>query len=277
MQALREGNRRHERNWSLYDGHRQRMTRLLRAVQRGDGLCVLGAGNCDDLDLPRLVLEFGEVHLVDLDGEALDRGSARLPASIRRRIVLHAGVELTGLLGSVETWAEDFPGEGGFRARAPEAIGAIAGGLGRTFDVVLSDCVLSQLCVPFYRLLAARMPEWSALMRAVAQVHTGTMAALLRPGGTGVLVGDVPYALGAPAGAGEPAPPRWEELDASVLARLREGISLLRRPDYLLELVAATPGLEPPHLTEPWLWSQEEAVMLAYAVLFRRADSEAGT
>jgi hypothetical protein len=62
-----------------------------------------------------------------------------------------------------------------------------------------------------------------------------------------------------------------------VLARLREGISLLRRPDYLLELVAATPGLEPPHLTEPWLWSQEEAVMLAYAVLFRRADSEAGT
>jgi hypothetical protein len=272
LEALREGNRGREQNWSLYEGHRQRLTRLLGAVQRADGLCVLGAGNCDDLDLPRLVLAFDEVHLVDLDTEALERGVARLPPAVRRRIVLHGGVELTGLLGSVEVWAEEFPSECGFRAREDEAVRAITRGLGRTFDVVLSDCVLSQLCVPFFRLLAARMSEWSALMRAVARVHAGTMAALLRGGGTGVLVGDVPYTLGPPAG--EPAPPRWEELGAEVTSRLREGVSLLRRPAYLVELIAATPALGAAQLTEPWLWSQEEALMLAYAVLFRRDERE---
>jgi hypothetical protein len=269
-QALREGNRLHQRNWALYEGHRLRLTRLLAAVQRGQGLCVLGAGNCDDLDLPRLVLEFGEVHLVDLDGEALERGLARVPASLRARIATHAGVDLTGLLGSVERWGDDFPDERGFRERAPAAVAALAAGVGRTFDVVLSDCVASQLCVPFYRLLAARWPEWAALMQAVARVHVATMAALLRPEGTGVLVGDVPLTLG-PGERGPAAAPSWDTLDAEVQARLREGVALLRRPDYLVDLVAGTPALEGPKVTEPWRWEQEDAVMLAYGVLFRRA------
>jgi hypothetical protein len=269
LAALREGNRAHAHNWSLYEGHRQRLTGLLCAVQRGDGLCVLGAGNCDDLDLARLVREFGEVHLVDLDTDALERGVARVSASVRRRIVLHAGVDLTGLLGSVQTWAEHFPDERGFHTLEQEAVATIAAHFGRTFDVVASACVVSQLCVPFFRLLAARMPEWSTLMHAVARVHAGTMAALVRPGGTGVLVGDIPYRLGATAAAGESAP-AWDSLDAEVLARLREGVLLLRRPDYLVQLVSSTATLEAPRLTEPWLWAHEDAVMLAYGVLFRR-------
>ena len=46
----------------LYGPHRDRLGRLLRAVQRAEGLCVLGAGNCDDLDLPALVRDFGVVY-----------------------------------------------------------------------------------------------------------------------------------------------------------------------------------------------------------------------
>src|SRR5690606_3174863 len=41
----------------LYRGHREQLTgRILRTIQEGSGrsLCVLGAGNCYDLDLERL-------------------------------------------------------------------------------------------------------------------------------------------------------------------------------------------------------------------------------
>jgi len=273
LEALEEGNRRHEKNWALYEPHRRRLTGLLTAVQRGQGLCVLGAGNCDDLDLPRLVREFGDVHLVDLDAQAMERGLRSLPAAMRAHVTTHAGIDLTGLLASVETWADDFPNEAGFRARERAAVRAIAGGIGRSFDVVVSDCLVSQLCVPFYRLLAARWPEWTALMQTVARVHTASMAALLRPEGTGVIVGDIPYSLGA-GGDSPLEAPAWDALGPEVMGRLREGVSLLRRPDFLMELVAGTAALEGPKLTEPWLWPQEDALMLAYGVLFSRCAAE---
>jgi hypothetical protein len=263
---VRQANRDHGRHWELYQGHRQRLTRLCQAVQRADGLCVLGAGNGDDLDLPALVRAFGEVHLVDLDGEALERAHARTPAPARSRVTLHGGVDLGGLLGSVERWADDFPGRAEWGALEARAREEITRRIGRTFDVVLSAAVVSQLCVPFYRMLVARPPEWTALMRALAGVHLGAVADLTRPGGTGVVVGDLAYAAGAPA-------PSWDALPPEVEERLRDGVLLLRRPDFLREVLEA-PALarlvESPRLTEPWLWSQESGDQLAYALMFRR-------
>ena len=49
-----------------YREHRRRVSALARSLQRGQGLCVLGAGNCDDVELLELVEAFGNVHLVDL-------------------------------------------------------------------------------------------------------------------------------------------------------------------------------------------------------------------
>ncbi len=50
------------------DQHQQwrRITALACALQRGPGLCVLGAGSSEDLGLPELVEAFGAVHLVDI-------------------------------------------------------------------------------------------------------------------------------------------------------------------------------------------------------------------
>jgi hypothetical protein len=271
LDELRAANRLNEGYWDLYESHRDRLTRLLEAVQRGEGLCVLGAGNGDDLDLPRLVRAFGEVHLVDLDGEALARSLARVPELQRRRITVHAGLDLGGLLDSMEAWADDFPDEARWRSLADEAAARIAARLPRRFDVVLSDCIVSQLAIPFFRALVARPPEWAALMRALGRAHVGAMASLLAPGGTGVLLGDFPH--GGPASdAG--AVTSWDTLDPEVLRRLRDGIQLLRKPEVLLDLAKA-PDLPVPlesiRLTEPWPWMQSHGLQVAYGVLVKRA------
>jgi hypothetical protein len=255
-------------NRESFAGHRARVTGLLRTLQRAEGLCVLGAGNADDLDLPALVREFGEVHLVDLDGAALERAHARLPVAVADRVRLHGDVELTGLLDGIERWGEDD------RTLAAEAAGtaaALAARLGRTFDVVLSSCVLSQLCAPFTRALARQAPEWAALMRLVGQVHFELMARLLRSGGTGVALGDSYYGLPS---APRPHPSTWEALPRRTVEGLGAGVLRLRDPAFLGELLARPPVRElvaSARLSEPWFWQVENALMLVYAVVFQRA------
>ena len=63
--------------WQMYASHRQAIERLIvSALQSHRGrICVLGAGNCNDLDLEWLATVFSEVHLVDIDPAALAAGS----------------------------------------------------------------------------------------------------------------------------------------------------------------------------------------------------------
>jgi hypothetical protein len=255
-------------NWASFADHRARVTGLVRAVQRSEGLCVLGAGNCDDLDLPALVREFGEVHLVDLDGAALGRALARMPAGPAARVVLHGDVDLTGLLDGVERWGED---DQLLAKEAAGAAAALAARLGRTFDVVLSSCVLSQLCAPFTRVLARRPPEWRSLMTVLGRTHLELMARLLRPGGSGVALGD---AYHGPASDHQRSIVSWASLDRRSVLALQEGVMRLRDPRFLAELLAGPPLRElitSARLSEPWLWHVEQAAMLVYAVIFERS------
>ena len=57
--------------WQLYASHRGEIEKLIVPDSRGRRICVLGAGNCNDLDLKWLSEVYGEVHLVDLDRTAL--------------------------------------------------------------------------------------------------------------------------------------------------------------------------------------------------------------
>ncbi|MFT5326875.1 MAG: hypothetical protein ACI8P0_004758, partial [Planctomycetaceae bacterium] len=61
--------------WHRYARHRERVTELLLGTvsdtslecdsTRTRRLCLLGAGNCNDVDLKRLAETFDEIHLVD--------------------------------------------------------------------------------------------------------------------------------------------------------------------------------------------------------------------
>src|SRR5204862_2271999 len=92
-----------------FAGHRARVMALIETVARGGSLCVLGAGNGSDLDVPALAKVFDEVHLVDLDGQALGRCVAALPAKVRGSVTAHAEVDLTGFLDRLDDWGDSFP------------------------------------------------------------------------------------------------------------------------------------------------------------------------
>jgi hypothetical protein len=267
-------NRRTRDTWQPYAGHRDRLARLALAVQRGEGLCVLGAGNADDVDLPSLVKGFGEVHLVDLDGEALERARARQPATTQARVVAHAGYDLTGCLDRIDDWGEQPPGDEELAALAADTASSVAGAIGRSFDVVLSACLLSQLAIPPQRTLVASKPQWERLLDALTRVHVRTMAALLRSEGTGVLAFDVLTSEDAPelrAATSTAVPP---EIGFAVEQKIRAG-TLTPQPDprrifSLLQEPPTAALLERVQGIEPWLWDTGDARLLVYAYLFRR-------
>src|SRR5262245_52670297 len=94
-----------------FASHRQHLTDLLLArgaaaasLEGGPRLCVLGAGNCGDLDLEQLASRYRSIHLVDLDPEALERARERHDAGTRARLVPVAPLDLSGALEPLERW-----------------------------------------------------------------------------------------------------------------------------------------------------------------------------
>src|SRR6266481_2342634 len=84
--------------WQLYASHRAEIEKLIVPDSRGQRICVLGAGNCNDLDLKWLSEVYGEVHLVDLDRTALLEAVKRQDVDpLRGTIHIHAPIDLTGI------------------------------------------------------------------------------------------------------------------------------------------------------------------------------------
>ena len=84
----------------LYTSHRQHLTDLLlRACPKAGGrLALLGAGNGNDVDLQALLSVFGEVHLVDIDRQAIASARGKLAEDLQPKVFFHAPVDLSGLL-----------------------------------------------------------------------------------------------------------------------------------------------------------------------------------
>ena len=195
----RELNRRFPDSWDGYASHRQRLTALVADLPQGAELCVLGAGNGNDLDLEQLADRFSEVHLVDLDGEALERSRDRQGAVAKGKIVLHSGVDFSGMLEHLDDWGERFPERSELGRSAVQAAQDIVRGLGRSFPAVVSTCVLSQLAVPFQRAWVTSRANWADLLSTVSAVHLATLAGCTRSGGSGLLVFDTSSSKDTPA------------------------------------------------------------------------------
>ncbi len=56
---------------------------------------ILGAGNSNDVALSLLAKEVNEIHLVDIDREALTRAYKKCSSEAKRKIFLHPNVDLS--------------------------------------------------------------------------------------------------------------------------------------------------------------------------------------
>lgn len=234
--------------WPTYTSHRTRVTEyiLSAAPPRPAAdvvLCVLGAGNCNDLDLQRLVAVFDRVDLVDIDGAAVLAGVAR---QLDRSPTID-------FLGDIDLTDPD----------------ALQHFDGRRFDVVVSTAVLSQLLGDA---LNTHPSVSRDLIQDVRRHHLCLLSELAKPGGIVLLINDLVSTQTVPglgSGSARQLPDLMEHL-------LEQGnfftgcnphaiCTQLRADPHLAAQTAAV------ELHRPWIWHMSEQICrLAYVIAFRR-------
>ena len=241
--------------------------------QPGAETCaLLGAGNCNDISLATIVPRFSQVHLLDIDREAITRARERQPAPIAERLVLHAPIDLGGALSQLQRWRS--------RSATPEELGRLSSAAAETalrqvtprFDLVVSTCILSQLVHGCQRFLGDEHPQLEMIACAVVVAHLRLWAQLVKPGGAGLLLTDTvssdTYPLEELWGQRSP----WalvDELEAT--GNHLSGTT----PRFVRRIVNTDPTIAPlvesSDVEEPWLWTLSDVeTYLVWGLRFNR-------
>lgn len=187
----RHANETGRHDWLLYASHRDHLTTLLTACAPSGGrVALLGAGNCNDVDLSALLSHFAEVHLVDIDRESVIGAQARLDENSRARVVVHAPVDLSGLLAQWRlardrtltfSQIDEWP-----------ALGAqnVLAALPPSFDLAASCCLLTQMSWGLTQSLGEGHAAETQARQALVAAHLRSLCALAT-GGTALLVCDM--------------------------------------------------------------------------------------
>jgi hypothetical protein len=272
-------NQRTEANADRYAAHRRRLMGELLEIPATGGngkLALLGAGNCNDVDLAVLAERFVEIHLVDLDAAALARAHDRQTEEVRARLHQHAPIDVGGLLREAEAWRKKPPTLAQIESTIPVAVDNICRGLPGGFDMVASCCVMTQIGHGITTILGPQHPALGDAHQAAAVVHLRTLAALLAAGGHALLVTDLVSSETYPLE--ELAPGRdLKELIADLVRQGNyfKGVNpvaltrLLRRDPVLSRRVVNTRSIE------PWLWRAVQArTFLVNGFLFQRSSAD---
>lgn len=177
--------------WDAFATHRRQVTSLLRNSSDHSRLCVLGAGNCNDLDLATLIQSHQEVHLVDIDTDALIQGTTRQNLANHNRIYLHASIDLTGVLGQMTHWSSNTTLSKADIAACIDAPIRCLEKLPGPFEVVASTCILSQLIKMIVDTIGEDHPQFVELIQAIRMGHLLLLMQLINSGSQGVLITDV--------------------------------------------------------------------------------------
>lgn len=276
VRAQAKANRSTRDHWDHFASHRAQIRNLIVPDLHAPGtgrLCVLGAGNCNDIDLRALSEAFAEVHLVDIDAAALEEAVRRQGVAGSPRVVLHGGVDLTGIASTFAEWEKAPPAGADVEAAARQAVASPAPVLGGPFDAVLSPCLLSQLVGYASDVLGRGHPRRRELLVALRTRHLRMLVDLLSPGGAAVLVCDVASSEGVPALRAERKPDLDDLLNRlTYTGRHFDGLApraveaALKGDPHTAHLLAAVTTIN------PWLWRLgPRRTFLVYAVRIRRA------
>lgn len=197
--------------WHAYRNHRKKVTDMVTGALRSTPmrrLCVLGAGNLNDLTLNNVFQRFDAIHLVDLDFQAVQKGVLRqLPGgAFPTRVNVHAPIDISGILQCVAEL-----GDGGHVSKQkvkkcqsdlasnwlvrpdgrPRLLEQFPAALALTqaapFDVVASAGMLSRLV---HHTRIDLNPAWLPI-RLLVESHLDLMLSLVAPSGKCVVIVDV--------------------------------------------------------------------------------------
>lgn len=263
--------------WQTFADHRLQVSRLLGAGS-GSGaerLCILGAGNALDLDLPALLEAHRAVHLVDLDANALRLGAERQGVAADARLRQFGGQDVTAMLDVTSRWTPGTiisPADLAALTDAPSLV--VPPALAGPYDVVASTCLLRPLIGTLYHAVGADHPRFGQLISAVRAGHLRLMSRLLAPGGLAHLVTDVVSSATVPQLESQPAsvlPELLGELERT--GNHFHGVS----PADLRGVFVRDPVLSAesadPIAVPPWRWRLHDRTYLVWALQFRHRDA----
>lgn len=264
QRAEQKGNRDIRDLWQRYAGHRQHLTDQLLALAPGGRLCVLGAGNANDLDLEALAARFDEIHLVDIDPGALSRATGRQTPSTRAKLRGCAPVDLSGLYRQLDRPRPPAPDQL-VAAAAAEVLARLPAG----FDVVASCCVLSQMSWALETLLQPDAALVPALQQALVRVHLRTLLGLLAPAGAALLAADLISSDHCDLEGAADLPALAGRLAADRLA------FPVSNPELIRQILRRDPALAGASLTQgqPWLWDGPKELTYLVCPLILRPGS----
>jgi hypothetical protein len=279
-------NRSTRTQWHLYTTHRQELERLLVPDRPGLRVCVLGAGNCNDLDLRWMTEVYREIHLVDIDGDALARAVKFQKVAESPKIKLRAPVDLTGLADRLGTWRKTPPADDDVKActrlaadaeiKLPETEANAPGGpaepgarsSSKQFDVVLSPCVLSQLITPLRDSVGENHRGFMPLLAAIRTRHLRLMLDLLSPGGRAIFACDL-LSSGTYPDLARVTKDRVADLMGTMLSRGKCFSGL--NPAAMADTLRRDRRAMDVRRAEPWVWHLGlSKSYLVYAITFRR-------
>lgn len=253
-------------SWERYEAHRSRVMDLIVAAGPAPRLALLGVGNGNDVDVPKLLESYDELHLVDVDARALSRAHRRVPVQERRRVHVHVA-DVTGLLCSLPRWRTGLP-------RGPGLIAELAAGSARaiqawpTCDVVVSGCMLTQAALAIADACEGDAIWTKELKRAIAVEHLKVLARKTTIGGRVLLLTDLVSSDTYPVDDSPAATPDvlhhllasenvFPSADPRVLMRA------LRRDPELCRLTCSAA------VSSPWRWTAlPDRSYLVYALSF---------
>jgi hypothetical protein len=264
----RDNNRKTADGWQRFADHRARLTELALGAG-GRTLAILGAGNCNDLDLERLAAAFDSIDLIDLDEEAVRNARSRLPPHVAVKVAARAPVDLSGALVQLWGWRGKTIAPADLRELPNAAVARILAAVPSGYDTVLSACMLSQIMHGCYVALGEHR-QLADVGGALAVAHLYALSALARPGGQVVLITDTV------SSDTYPLRELWDDQQPSaLLAQLDQvgnvlsgtSVSFVRRA--LADPRALTS--ERPRPFAPWLWQMHpDVTLLVYALQWRR-------
>ncbi len=261
--------------WTLYASHRSRVTQLLLNARSpsADRLCLLGAGNLNDFDLPMLLTVFREIVLVDLDAGAVLRGLIRQGVADDLRIRVLAPIDVTGVFAELSQISSGLPA-------GAEQLDGILPGLGRSpqldiqpCDVVASVGLLTQLIEAVLLAVGESHPRFWDVVSAMRAQHLRLMLELTRPGGAAVLVTEVVSSDSCPALRSASEADLLTLLPREIAARnFYTGTNPAALRELLQTDVGLTTKLADVKFTQPWLWSFVARIYAVYGVVLRKRN-----
>jgi hypothetical protein len=249
--TIRESNRQGRDASARFAGHRDRVTSILMGVAARSSLCILGAGNLNDVWLDPLLKAYTKVHLVDLDVDAVLAGLASLGWAHSKTIQVHGPIDLSGILDRLPSGDTEQDAAGPLLELLARHRCAIPS---RPFGVTLSAGMLTQL---LQSVVEASLAPTNIVPVCVAlrDKHLVDLVHLTRPGGTLILVTDVVSTTTAP----QLLNATTTGLEGQMAELVASGnfftgtnpyriIALLEEDERFRDLVTDV------RMVEPWLW-----------------------